>query len=417
MLVALSGGRDSVALLHLLRTPALGLELHAAHVHHGLRGAEADEDAEFCRRLCVELGLPFELLRLPRENPGSATGEAAWRRGRYQALLEHARQRGLDAVATGHHRDDVAEGVLVQLLRGAGPRAMSGISAETAEGVIRPLLPWSRDDIEAWLTSHRIEWREDSSNRDLVRTRNRVRHEVLPELEKAAPHLRRHLVNLAHAVAEGEEFMAFELRRRARFADPWEPDGGVELATLQDLAPALRTRWLHGQMAGLGVEHTTRRQLELFNQLLDTGAPRAVTLGQRWRLRVAQGKVWAEPPAPPRGCRSTLVEGRWYDIGVPGWMARITTAAAPEPRVRWSWRPTTSGSEVSFRPARGDDRLPDAASGQRRVGKVLADVLPRHLRAAWPLFCENDMIQWIPGVWEHPRPRNPSDRLVEVIRQ
>ena len=101
VLVALSGGRDSVALLHLLRNPRLDLRLEAAHVHHGLRGAEADSDAEFCRRLCAALEIPFELIHLPDDDERPATGEAAWRRRRYRVLLECAASRGLAAIATG----------------------------------------------------------------------------------------------------------------------------------------------------------------------------------------------------------------------------------------------------------------------------------------------------------------------------
>jgi tRNA(Ile)-lysidine synthetase-like protein len=127
LLVALSGGPDSVALLHLLADPSLGLELEAAHVHHLARRAEADRDAEFCRALCERRGVPFHLLRLAPEPAPREGREAAWRRRRYRALLEVVAQRSLDAVATAHHRDDVAEGVIMQLLRGAGPRALAGI--------------------------------------------------------------------------------------------------------------------------------------------------------------------------------------------------------------------------------------------------------------------------------------------------
>lgn len=417
LLVALSGGRDSVALLHLLRDPSLELQLSAAHVHHGLRGAEADSDAEFCRRLCIDLGIPFELIFLPHDDERPATGEAAWRRRRYRALLQHAADHGIDAIATGHHRDDVAEGVLVQILRGAGPRALAGIASETTDGVIRPLLPWGRDAINGWLREHGVDWRDDSSNLDTGRLRNHVRHEVLPALESAEPSLRKHLVNLAAAIAESEDFMAAELHRRVGFIDPWDPDGGVAAESLIELPRALRARWLHGQMLLLGVDRVTRRQLELFHLSLDGGSPRSVTMGGRWRLRNARGRFWAEPPADPPGVETMLESGAPTTMGLPGWLVRVANGDDLDPGARWRWRPQSADAAIHLRPARPDDRLVVASGGSRRAQKLLAERLPRHLRSAWPLFCENDMIHWIPGVWQHPSPGDTSNRVVEVIRQ
>lgn len=416
VLVALSGGRDSVALLHLLRGPALDLRLSAAHVHHGLRGAEADSDAEFCRRLCGALEIPFELITLPDDDERPATGEAAWRRRRYRALFQHAAIRGIEKIATGHHRDDVAEGVLVQILRGAGPRALAGIATETSDGVIRPLLPWGRSEIDRWLEEHRIDWRDDSSNLDTLRLRNRVRHTVLPALESADPQLRNHLVNLAAAIADSEEFMAAELDRRATFIDPWDPGGGVEMSILSELPRALRARWLHGQMLRLGVQRTTRRQLELFHRCLDTGSPRSVTMGGRWRLRAARNRIWAEPPADPPGAEVTLEPGDSVSLGIPGWLVRMSTPESLHPRARWRWHPHSAEAVVSLRPRRSGDRLTVVSGASREAKKLLAERLPRHLRSAWPLFCENDMICWIPGVWQRPDPGESSDRVVEVIR-
>ena len=145
ILVAVSGGADSVALLHLLSDPILNLSLEAAHVHHGIRGDEADKDASFCEDLCRECETPCHILHLDPTEAMTAGREGTWRRLRYKVLLDLKDAGGYDAVATGHHCDDVAEGVLVQLLRGGGPRALSGIAPKTSAGVIRPLLPWTRE--------------------------------------------------------------------------------------------------------------------------------------------------------------------------------------------------------------------------------------------------------------------------------
>jgi tRNA(Ile)-lysidine synthase len=417
VLVALSGGCDSVTLLHLLGEPPLNLELFAAHVHHGLRGIEADADATFCTGLCGALGVRCAVLRLPDDDEKPATGEAAWRRRRYRALLEHASSIGVRTVATAHHRDDVAEGVLLQLLRGAGPRAMAGIGERTLAGVIRPLLPWGRDEISSWAVQRGCTWREDGSNTDSSRLRNRVRHLILPHLEEETPRLRDHLVNLAGALAESESYLASQVVERARFIDPWLPAGGVELASLQSLPQALRARWLQAQTVRLGLAAASRRQLALFHSLLDRGAPRAVTIGGRWRLRAARGRLWAEPPVDPPGRCATIEPGHETDLGIPGWRARTAAGDARGGLTTWSWRPQAERSVISVRPAADDDRLPCDGTTAVRARNLIAAKLPRHLRRGWPLFCEDGMIHWIPGVWQHPTTGGPSSRVVEVFRR
>lgn len=415
--VALSGGRDSVALLHLLGSPALDLNLSAIHVHHGLRGSESDADADFCRRLCDDLHIPIAIVQLPGDDQRPRGGEAAWRRRRYRALLGHKKSFDLAAIATAHHRDDIAAGVLVQLLRGAGPRAMAGIATRTDDGIIRPLLPFSRLDISSWLQAHGVDWREDSSNTDTARLRNRVRLDLMPRLEAASPKLRDHLVHLAGALSEAETFMAAELADRVAFADPWDPDGGIPVKTLKDLPRALRTRWLHGQMRHIGVQRTTRRQSELFNRCLDTGSPRSVTMGGRWCLRSARGQIWAEPPVVPPTPQATLEIGESTSLGLPGWSARFATRNERHPRTRWRWRTLSAAGPISLRPSRAGDRFSMSSGEVGSVQSLIAEHLPRHLRPAWPVFCEDDMICWIPGVWQHSKPGDPNNRVVEVIRQ
>ncbi len=417
VLVALSGGRDSVALLHLLREPELDLQLEAAHVHHRLRGAEADADAEFCLRHCRELGIPVTVLELAADTERPGNGEAAWRRRRYRSLLSHAAAHGSDAVATGHHRDDVAEGFVLQLLRGAGPRALSGIAARTPDGVIRPILPWAREQIGSWLEERGLTWREDSSNADLNRLRNRVRHGLLPELESASAALRRHLVRLAATLADDEAFLSAEVRRRAPFIDPWHPDGGVGLATLRALPAALRGRWLHGQVEQLGIGPATRRQREALDRLLDTGRPRAVTVAGRWRLRAARGRLWAEPPKPPPGITTTIGDAEPTALAIPGWFARVRADCEADPGAVWRRRARFDDGFVTVRPAAADDQTPLSGGRRRPVRRLIAEAIPRHLRPGWPVFCENGMIYWIPGVWQHPNPGGSSSRMVEVIRR
>jgi tRNA(Ile)-lysidine synthase len=218
--VGVSGGADSVALLRALhgRAGELGLVLCVAHLHHGLRGSEADADLEFVRGLAERLGLAFlckrvdvaaEAAGLPGK-PAETIEEAA-RRVRYAWFRELMGQTPLDAIATAHTLDDQAETVIAKVLRGAWTEGIAGIHpvVEFGEGrdhglIVRPLLATRRSEVEAYLTELGQEWREDSSNRHLTFTRNRIRHELLPLLEGWNPKLKEHLAQMAE-LAQGEE--------------------------------------------------------------------------------------------------------------------------------------------------------------------------------------------------------------------
>jgi tRNA(Ile)-lysidine synthase len=237
--VGVSGGADSVALLRALhaRKSELGLVLHVAHLHHGLRGAEADADLEFVRELAAGLGLPFHEARVETARAADENGESieeAARRLRYgwfRRLLAKGSgevaapssegtvdEAGLDAIATAHTRDDQAETVLGKFLRGAWTEGLSGIHpvVALAEGkIVRPLLGATRGEVESYLRALGQDWREDSSNRDAAYTRNRIRHELLPLLEGWNPRLREHMAQMADVAREEEAWWEIELERVA----------------------------------------------------------------------------------------------------------------------------------------------------------------------------------------------------------
>jgi len=180
--VAVSGGADSVFLLHALGELASrnGLVLSVLHVDHRLRGAESRGDAEFVRDLTASLGLPF-LTRSVVPTPGNLEQEA--RRAR-MAFFHELLAGQLDRVATGHTRSDQAETVLFRLLRGSAGPGLAGIRPVTAPGLVRPLLTIGRDEIRDYLSARGIAWREDSSNQSLDFARNRIRRELLPQLAR-----------------------------------------------------------------------------------------------------------------------------------------------------------------------------------------------------------------------------------------
>ncbi len=230
--VAVSGGADSVALLlgfvdantaSAQNKEALGVVLSAAHVHHGLRGSEADADETFVRELCERLGVRLTVFRVDTPARQLAEGEGmeeAARELRYAALLG----LDVDAVATGHTLDDQAETVMMKLLRGAWTEGLGGISPEVQglgireevlgkARIVRPLLAVRRAEIEEFLKGRGQAWREDASNRDLSLTRNRVRHELMPMLRSFNPGVDEALARLAGIARDEEAFWQVEVAR------------------------------------------------------------------------------------------------------------------------------------------------------------------------------------------------------------
>lgn len=187
VVLGLSGGRDSVALLHLLVQQ--GCSVHALHVHHGIRGAEADADAAFCSRLCEALDVPFELQRVDVPALAQEQGvslETAGRHARRWLLAAAARRCKGCTVALAHHADDQAETVLFRLARGAaGLRGMQPVHVASGITWLRPMLSWRRADITAWLQQMGQHWRDDATNAVPDVARNALRLEALPALNKA----------------------------------------------------------------------------------------------------------------------------------------------------------------------------------------------------------------------------------------
>jgi tRNA(Ile)-lysidine synthase len=206
LVVALSGGLDSVVLLHLLR---FGTDhpLVAAHLDHRMRAAST-ADARWVRGLCAAWGVP---LALEAADP-PPRGEAEARRVRYAFLRGVAEQRGAQVILTAHHADDQAETVLFRAARGSGIRGLRGI-LERDGALARPLLPWTRLELARHARASQLRWREDATNAGGQARRNRLRHQVLPLLEaEVAPGARRNLARLAAMAAEREEALGVLLR-------------------------------------------------------------------------------------------------------------------------------------------------------------------------------------------------------------
>ena len=221
VLVAASGGADSTALALVLRELGCGISL--AHVHHGIRGKSADADARFVAALAKKLGAP--LFRGTFDVPAEArkSGESlemTARRVRRTFLLETVRREKIRYIATGHTADDQAETVLMRIARGTSITGLAGIAYSSKQGrveIVRPLRDATRSQIVAFLKSRRQRWREDETNTEDFAMRNRVRHEILPLLEKRLnPSVRQALLRLADIAAAEDEVMSALAKKTPR---------------------------------------------------------------------------------------------------------------------------------------------------------------------------------------------------------
>ena len=202
LLLAVSGGADSMVMLHLAHEA--GLRCGVAHVNYGLRGADSILDAQLVEQTAMQFGYPVHLLQLSEteaERLGQRNTQEAARIIRYDWLAWVKHLHGYDSILTAHHADDQAETVLHHFLRGSGPKGLAGIAAHT-QAFIRPMLGLTRNEIRDWAGVHSVIWREDASNATTVYTRNTIRLDILPQLEALTPGLAERLAGLAPVYQE-----------------------------------------------------------------------------------------------------------------------------------------------------------------------------------------------------------------------
>jgi tRNA(Ile)-lysidine synthase len=283
--VAISGGADSVALLLTLHaansTPrdSLGVGLSAVHINHNLRGEESNADQQFVEDLCISLDIPLHLhqanipnrLAEARADGSPETIEEAARNARYEFFTTLLASGHADSILTAHTLDDQAETVLMKFLRGAWTEGLSAIHPilTLPKGkILRPFLHTHRAEIETFLTQSNQPWREDSTNTDTAFTRNKIRHELLPQLRAYNPSIEQTLANLAELAREEESRWQAELTRilphlllpgkpvrgggRAVSTLPGQSAIAIELDRLRALDPPLRRRVLRAAARELG---------------------------------------------------------------------------------------------------------------------------------------------------------------------
>lgn len=416
LIVGISGGADSLALLHLLHGLSfrMNFHIHAATLDHQLRGAESAADARFVIEWCAAHGIPItagaaDVRALATREKLSI--EMAARRARYDFLAAVARQHGAKRIAVGHHADDQAETVLLHLLRGSGGRGLAGMALQAlAPGhpdllLIRPLLNTTRAEIETYCREHGLTAREDDSNADTRYLRNHVRHIVLPSLEQINARARQVLAQTAEIAAVEEDYWANEVERAA--AQISQRSAGrvvIDRAAFRDLHPALARRLLVAAAralvpaAELDYAHITAA-VELGRH----GGQGAIALLRGGlRLRVDYARLHVEtvdaPDAPFNG--PLLDPGTSHLIPIPGtailgtWelQASLTPFPEAENMLRLAAPPD---ARFTLRTRRTGDRFAPLGMGghTQSVSRWMSNrKIPRAVRDRLPLLCVDDRV-------------------------
>jgi tRNA(Ile)-lysidine synthase len=411
VVVAVSGGPDSVALLHALAglRADYGLALTVGHIHHGLR-ADADRDAAFVTSLAARLGLPVVVERVAVAGRPGRSPETAARAARYAALDRIARRAGATRIAVAHTADDQAETVLMRLLQGAGPRGLAGIPVRRGR-LVRPLLDVDRATVLDYLAGAGLDWVEDETNRDLKMLRNRIRHETLPLLAAHGwPRIGDALRRTAAASREaGEALDALLAPRVTAFVRPAPGGAALDVAPLRELPPgavkaALRLALVEvlGRAevrAGLRAGHLDRLAGLVW------GAPGArVRLPSGLVVERARDALWVTAPGPPLERVIVSVPG---ETRLPGFGRLEVRRAAPAREAAPSMECFDEAAlpgRLAVRSRRPGDRFVPFGGGRSvRVARVLAAAgIPPSARRGWPLLVADgpagETVLWVIGV-------------------
>jgi tRNA(Ile)-lysidine synthase len=444
VLVAVSGGADSTALLYLLHAmaPGLGITLAVAHLNHGLRGRAADDDARFVESLAGRLKLEFHGDRIQLD-PSQGSVEERGRRARYAFFDRLADKHGYTRIALGHHLDDNAEAVLLHLLRGSGIRGLSGIPPVRGQRIVRPLIDLRRTEIVDFIREHRIAFVQDASNTDLRFDRNKVRQTLIPFLQQhfnpnvtAILHrtadlcrqeeqwLQAHLAPILDEAVESLDSQWMVLRCQRLTAEPL----AVQRRLLRD---AVR-RW-RGSLKRIGVDHIDAligllaphaegKRISLPNRI---GAER---MGSHLRFTVRSERGCPPPtPAPDYLYEIPFPEKHPCTVAVPesGLIFHCTIVTGQDNPCLETADGCTVWFDVdrmtfplrirNFRP--GDRMRPRGLHGHQKIKKIFIDrKIPAARRRGTPLLISGAEILWVVGIRrsELAMPTSATPRILKV---
>jgi tRNA(Ile)-lysidine synthase len=427
--VAVSGGTDSVALLRLLLElrSEIGFVLSVVHFNHQLRGADSDADAQFVTDLARHHKLD---LHCESADTGAYAAqkrlsiESAARELRYQYFRRLLEDTRLNRIATAHTLDDQAETVLLKVTRGAGSRGLAGIYPEVS-AIVRPLLAIRHKDLEAYLRGLDQPWREDASNRDLRHARNRVRHGILPRLERFLnPAVREALAETAEIARAEEDYWQREAARTLPQVWTWQAEsrGALKSDALSALPLALQRRLIRAACESMGLR-LEFHHVEGILALACSSTAKSTELPAGWVVSRRKQVLSLErnPAAVPTDYEYALcVPG---SILVPEMNSLVEAVLVPRNRVE-GYNPdhllnrALLGNQLRVRNWRPGDRFwPAHTKAPKKIKELLpGNVLTGAERKLWPLVVSGSEVIWVRGL-PTPARLQPQDGDEAVVIQ
>ena len=410
VLCAVSGGADSMCLLHLAwsMAEAGGFQVAAAHYHHGMRGAAADADAAFVETFCKERNIPCVVERGDVYGQAQRLGlgvEETGRRLRYEFLRRTAEELGCNRIATAHNADDNLETLLLHLVRGAGLHGLAGIPPRRGE-IVRPLLTTSRSDIEAYLAEHGLTHVEDCTNADESYARNRIRRQVVPVLRQLNPRLTESAAETMGYLRADNDYMNAQAAAACAHARWAEDDLVIEARYIAQLPAAIAPRAARRmlEMMGDGNTDCSAAHLKAIVDLATGEDPSAVAFLPHGRLvqRVYKDLLFTtqSEPLPPFSPTPLNLDGETALEGTP-WRCRCWATTCPaegEPGVLYLALEAVEG-ELVLRPRQtGDEIALPRRGGTKTVKKLFIDEkVPRRDRERVPVLADGAGVLAVAG--------------------
>lgn len=442
VLVGLSGGADSVGLLLVLwkLRETFQISLRALHVHHGLRGAEADRDAAFSRMLCERLEVPFYEFRIDAAKEAldrKCSVEEAGRQARYRLYEETAlawekemcpdltseNAGGKEAVAarvhiaTAHHADDNAETVLFNLFRGSGLTGLSGI-APVRGRIIRPLLWAQRSEIQTWLRQQGQDWVEDSTNQESEYSRNWLRNELLPAVEERLnAQAVRHIDQAGRRIRQADAYLE-------EVAEEWlqkhAPDGKADAGALAEQAEIVqgyivRRLFLKSKMP---LRDVTETHVQAVRELLYQGTGKSISLPHGFRAVNIYGFLEVRPLSHPGERKGGLLPGIQNEnlLQMHTFPCENGDEFPKNQYTKWFDYDKIKGT-LSVRTRRTGDYLILPSGGSKTIARYMIDEkIPKEKREQILLLAEGSHVLWVVGfrISEYYKIEEHTENILQV---
>ncbi len=398
VVIGVSGGADSVCLLHILwkLQAEYCLRLLAVHIHHGIRGKEADEDAAFTEELCRERNVEYRLIKKNVPKLASEQGiseEEAGRLVRYETFYQICEQEGYRKIAVAHHQNDNAETIMWNFLRGSGLRGLAGM--EPVRGMlIRPLLEVKRSQIEQWMQQEKIPWRNDSTNETVDYTRNKLRHQLLPWIEQnlVAGFCQR-ITNNTRIFYDTDEYLKNEAQKwMQEYAFHQQNESSFPRKKWDELHPALKRYVIRSEIDGLtgSLKDLTAEHVEAVLRLKGTGKQldlpagmkvwidyEAIHIGKKQKMDIFYPNLEMNYCCFPYEKGQKIIQNvytKWFDYD--------------KIKVGFQLRTRKTGDRIQVLSEHGSKKLKDY---------MIDAKIPREIRDHIPLVADGADVMWVVG--------------------